>query len=87
MVIICSLKPFTFAQKIMVLNDEGNIENTVSVSVKNLPEVLCEIANKYQCSKIKMAGSNLYAKGFENKIKECYSTKFSKDIKLEIEYI
>lgn len=86
MVIICSIKPFTFAQKIMVLNDSGNIETTITTSMKDLAENLCEVANKYQCEKIKMAGSKLYAKGLESKIKGCYLAKYSKN-DLEIEYI
>lgn len=86
MMILCSLKPFTFAQKIMVFDNEGNLETTVSASVKDLPETLCEIANKYQCNKIKMSGSKIYTKGFEEKIKGCYLAKYNKN-DIEIEYI
>jgi hypothetical protein len=86
MMILGSIKPFTFAQKILVLNDEGAIEATITTSMKDFAENLCEVANKYNCKNVKIAGYKTYAKGLENKIKDCYLAKYEKN-DLEIEYI
>lgn len=86
MVIICSLKPFIFTQKIMVFNEDGSIETTATVAVNNFVELLCNFVNKYKCKKITMTGSKIYAKGFEEKIRECYLAKYGEN-DLEIEYI
>ena len=86
MIILCSIKPFMYAQKIMVFNDNGDAYTTITTTVKDFAENLCELVEKYQCKKIKMAGNKMYIKGLENKVKECYLAKYKKD-DLEIEYI
>jgi len=86
MMIICSVRPFTLSQKIIAYDEAGVIQKTILTSMKDFPENLCEMANKYNCNKVQIAGSKLYAKGLENKVKECYLAKYNKN-DLEIEYI
>lgn len=86
MTIIGNIKPFIFAQQLMVVDEEG-VKEVVSTSLKNLPENICELSHKYNCTKVKIAGSKKYNKGLEDKIKKCYIAKFNNSDDLEIELL
>lgn len=87
MTIVGTIKPFIFAQQLMVIDEEEGVKEVVSTSLKNLPENICELSRKYNCTKVKIAGSKKYNKGLEDKIKKCYIAKFNNSDDLEIELL
>ena len=57
MIILCSIKPFMYAQKIMVFNDDGDAYTTITTTVKDFAENLCRIlliAPRFLLKSIKM---------------------------------
>jgi len=86
MTIIGHIKPFIFAQQLIVI-DDNEIKEIISTSIKNLPENICELSHKYECNKIQIKGNKKYNQGLENKIRKCYIAKFNCNDNLEIEFI
>ena len=85
MTIVTHIRPFIFAQPIMVMDDNEEIKEVISSSLKNLPENICELSRKYNCTKVNIAGSKKYNKGLEEKIKKCYMAKFNcNDLEIEL---
>ena len=85
MTIIADLKGFTLAHKIFVL-DENNVKNISQSSIKNMPEVICELARQYNCNKVVLSGSKKYTTDLDTKIKNTFVAKYNCECPLEIEY-
>lgn len=86
MTIIANLKAFTLAHNIIVM-DENKVIATTKATIKNIPEVIGQLADTYKCNKIVLSGSKMYTKGISDKIKECYKVKYKNNEELEIECI
>jgi len=86
MTIIANLKTFTFAHNIVVM-DGDKVLTTTKAAMKNLPEVISQLANTYECKKILLSGNKVYTKGIGDKIRECYKAKYKNNEELEIECI
>lgn len=84
MVIIADIKNFTFAHKIFVL-DGNDIKGTFQTSIKDMPELICELVHKYDCQNIKLSGPIKIGEKISEKIKNTYYAKFASEHNLNIE--
>ena len=89
MMIITNIRPFMFAQQILVFDENNKIIDTRETSIKDLPENLCALVKKYNCNIIKLAGAKKYSKGLETKINALFKAKYAdaEDFQLNIECI
>ena len=85
MTIIVNLKNFTFAHDIVVM-DNNNIVNATKASMKNIPELVCELAKTNNCEKVILVGSK-FAKGIEEKIKTTFTAKYNTNCDFKIECV
>lgn len=86
MIIIANFKGFTLAHPIMVL-DNDKLVNTTKASIKDMPELLCHLANQYNCQKVVLTGSKKYTKNVGDKLQGIYKAKYADKESLNIEYI
>jgi transglutaminase/protease-like cytokinesis protein 3 len=84
MTIVANLKTFTFAHNVVVMDGDKVITAT-KANMKNIPEVISELAVANNCSKIILTGNKTFTKGISDKIKQCYSAKYKENNELEIE--
>jgi hypothetical protein len=75
MTIIVNLRNFTLGHDIIIL-DGNNVEAQYKASIKDMPELVCELWSSYGCDKVILLG-NKYAKGIENKIKNLFTAKYN----------
>lgn len=89
MTIITNIKSFVFNQSILVIDNEEIIYST-KATIKELPNVICSLANKYNCENVKITGaSKKYMEEIKNKTNVLFNNKFSElnEFKLKIECI
>lgn len=84
MTIMADLKNFTLAHKIYVI-DKDEIKTITQASIKNMPEVICELANQYKPTKVTLAGNKKYSADLKDKIQHTFTAKFACECPFEIE--
>ena len=84
MIITANLKGFTLAHNIYVI-DEDKIKHITKCTIKNMPEVICELAKQYEPSKVLLQGNKKYSAELKHKIQFTYATKFARECPFEIE--
>lgn len=89
MIVLAIIKPFIFAQKVMIVEDNGVCHETRLTTIKDLPENICALANMYNCKDVKIQGSKKYAQKIADKTNALFNAKFAKanEFTLEIENI
>lgn len=85
MTIVADLKGFTLAHKVFVM-DNDVLKEATQASMRNMPELICELSQKYNCNKVILSGSHKYNKEINDKIKKLYTAKYNLECPLEIEY-
>jgi len=86
MTIITSLKGFTFAYPVFVM-DNDKVVTITKASLIDMPELMAYFTETYNCTKVIFSGNKKYAENIFTKIKEVYKAKYSKECNLEYEYI
>lgn len=85
MIIIADIRTFALGHRIMLV-DNNEIKFSTKASLKTLPEVICELAQKNNCNNIKLLGNAKFCEGISNNIKNTFTGKFSCKCPLNIEY-
>ena len=84
MKIIVNLRGFTLAYQVMFIDDQEHVTITKS-TLKNIPEVVSELANKYNCNNVLIYGNKTFAKNISDNIKNTFSAKFREKEMLNVE--
>jgi len=85
MIIIADLKNFTLSHKVYLVENDS-IVNVLQTSVKDMPELLCELAHKNNPTKIILSGSLKYNANIKHKMENLFKAKFNKDCPFTIDY-
>ena len=84
MTIIADIKNFTLAHPIYVI-ENNNIIMTTKCTLKNMPEVLSQLAYTHNADKVIVKGPIKFAKPMHEQIRDMYTAKYSKECSFTIE--
>ena len=85
MIIIANLKNFTLSHDIIVMEDNGTVQNKFHSSVKDIVENIveqCHMANDN--AKVKLMGNKMFANKISKEIVQLGLAKYSSSIEVEI---
>lgn len=83
--IVVQTHNFTLSQDIIVFNDNNEILTRTKASMKDLPEVIAQLAETHQQYDIKLFGSKKFNENIKEKIQNCYVAKYNIDrLKIQI---
>ena len=82
--VMVNLKNFTFAHDIFVLNDNNEMIDKISSSMKNIVENTVEKCNLWNTTKIKLIGNQKYANKLIQDIQMLGMTKYNLSFDIEI---
>lgn len=74
---VSMLQPFSLQQNIIVY-ENGNKLDYVTVNTDKVPETVLELSKKYNCLQLDLFGPKKYAEGIGNMISELEITKYNK---------
>lgn len=84
MTIIAEIKNFTLAHTIYII-ENNNIIKTAKCSIKNMPEVLSQLAYDYNADKIIVKGPLKFARPMHEQIRDTFTAKYAKECTFTIE--
>lgn len=74
--IIVDFTGFTLMHSIYVINND-NIEFTTKNLIKNIPQTVCNLAQKYNINDIILSGNTKYTNAIKEKIKNTYIKNYN----------
>lgn len=84
--IIIDTQTFALHQDIIVFNDNKEILTRTKASIKNIPEVVTQLAETHQVYDIKLMGNKKFNEKIREKIINCYISKYNID-RLKVQVI
>ena len=84
--IVVQIRNFTLFQDIVVFNANNEILMRTKATVKDMPEVISQLAETHHEYDIKIFGNKKFNANLKDKIKNCYFAKYSID-RLKIELV
>ena len=70
---------FTLSQDIIVFNANNEIITRTKATMKNLPEIITQLAETHQEYDVKLLGNKKFNANMVDKIKLCYIAKYNRD--------
>lgn len=75
--IVVQLHTFALYQDIIVFNDNKEILTRTKASIKDMPEVISQLAETHQIYDIKIFGNKKFNANIKDKIENCYIAKYN----------
>ena len=75
--ILIPINLFSLNQQIVIIDENGNMNNFAQVELTSLPEVVVEASRVYDISKIKIIGNANYGEALSNEINEFANSNYS----------